>query len=130
MFKFILRNKNKNIGGKVSQLQYQLRDLLPSLSAQAKSLKDPEAKKRYFLIRSVALSLQDVKKACELRGASTSTFYKWARRLLECESLECLKSESRAPVHSPSKIDPRIEKRICRVRRKYPFMARALATGF
>lgn len=105
----------------MSRLQYQLRELLPRLSAEAKKLQDPEAKKRYYLIRAVAMSVRDVKKACESRGESTRVFYKWANRLIETESLGSLMSESRAPKYNPKKLDPRLEKRICRIRRKYPF---------
>jgi transposase InsO family protein len=122
MLNFILLNKNNNMEEEVSQLQYQLRELLPRLSAQAKSLRDGEAKERYYLIKAVAQSLKDVKKTCESRGRSTSYFYKWAERLVETESLESLKTISKAPKHSPNKVDSRIEKRICRVRRKYPYM--------
>ena len=90
MLKLVLVNKNNNIGGEVSQLQYQLRELLPRLSAQAKNLRDAEAKERYYLIRAVVFSVKDVVKTCESRGKSTSYFYKWAKYLLETESLESL----------------------------------------
>ena len=121
MLKLVLVNKNNNIGGEVSQLQYQLRELLPRLSAQAKNLRDAEAKERYYLIRAVVFSVKDVVKTCESRGKSTSYFYKWAKYLLETESLESLKTHSQAPNYSPNKLDPRIEKRICRIRNKYPY---------
>lgn len=121
MLKFNLVKKINNIGEEVSYLQYQLRELLPSLTEQARQLKDPEAKKRYYLIRAVAFSAKDVKKVCESRGESTSSFYKWAKRLLNAKSLEALKSLPRKPLHSPNKLDPRIEKRICRIRRKEPY---------
>ena len=106
----------------MSNLQYQLKELLPKLSTEARKLQDPEAKKRYYLLRAVAFSARDVKKCCEARGESSRLFYKWADRLLETESLESLRTLSKKPICSPNKIDAKVEKRICRIRRKYPFM--------
>ena len=116
-----LQNNFKYIGGEVSKLQYQLKSILPSLSSQARSLKDQAAKERYYLLKAVAFSKKDIKKTCESRGRSTTYFYKWAERLVETECLESLRTESRAPKYSPNKVDPRVEKRICRLRRKYPY---------
>lgn len=106
----------------MSELQYQLRELLTRLSSEAKKTTDSEIKKNYYLVRAVGLSKKTVKRACEERGISTRVFYKWAGRLIETESLESLRPLSKRPLYSPEQLDPRIEKRICRIRKQKPFM--------
>lgn len=106
----------------MSKLQYQLRELLPKLSSEAKKTTDPEIKKHFYLVKAVGESRKSVKVACESRGESTKVFYKWANRLLETERLESLRNHSKRPHHSPKQIDSRIEKRILRIRRKQPYM--------
>ena len=78
----------------MSKLQYQLKELLPKLSSEAKKTTDSDIKKHYYLIKAVGESRKSVKVACESRGESTKVFYKWANRLLETESLESLRSHS------------------------------------
>ena len=106
----------------VSKLQRQLKELLPRLSKEAQKLRAPEAKKSYYLLKAVSQSPKPVRTACEARGESTKTFYKWAKRVLATQSLGSLQPLSRRPACSPDQVDPRIEKRICQIRSKAPFL--------
>ena len=105
----------------MSSLQYQLRDLVSSLSAEANKIKDPEIKKRFYLIKAVCESKKDVKKTCEMRGVSTDFFYTWSKRLLETKSLLVLRPLSKAPKSFWNKTARRIERRIVKIRKAEPF---------
>lgn len=102
-------------------LQYQLKSLVSSLSAEANRIKDPEIKKRFYLIKAVSESKKDVKKTCEMRGVSTDFFYTWATRLIEVGSLIALRSLSKTPKSFWNKTQARVEKRILKIRKAEPF---------
>jgi transposase InsO family protein len=116
-----LRNKIKELGEEMSSLKYQLRSLISSLSAEANRIKDPEIKKRLYLIKAVSESKKSVLLVCESRGVSTDFFYKWARRFIKAESLLGLMSQSRTAKTFWNKTLKRVEKRIIKLRRAEPF---------
>ena len=105
----------------MSALKYQLRELLPSLKEEANKVTDPEVKRRYYLIKAVSDSPKDVKKTCEVRGFSTDFFYKWGAKLLASRSLEALKPLSRSPKRLWNKTTHRIEKRVRKLKKLFPF---------
>lgn len=105
----------------MSALKYQLKELISSLGSEANKNKDPEVKKRFYLIKAVCDSKKDVKKTCEARGVSTDQFYMWANRLLESKSLLSLKSISRSAKTFWNKTPRRVEKRIIKMRKLEPF---------
>ena len=105
----------------MSSLQYQLKSLISSLSSEANKVKDPEIKKRFYLIKAVVESKKDVKKTCEMRGVSTDFFYDWARKFLEARSFLGLQPKSRSPKSFWNKTLPRVERRIIRIRKAEPF---------
>src|ERR1017187_3119542 len=105
----------------MSALKYQLKDLISSLGSEANKNKDPEVKKRFYLIKAVAESKKDVKKTCEARGVSTDQFYMWANRLLESKDLLSLKSLSKSAKTFWNKTPRRVEKRIIKARKLEPF---------
>lgn len=105
----------------MSSLKYQLKSLMPSLKEEANKIRDPEVKRRLYLIRAVIESPKDVKKTCEMRGVSTDYFYKWARKLLESKTLRALGSLSKAPKKFWNQTQKRVEKRIVKLRRAEPF---------
>ena len=106
----------------MSALKYQLKELVSSLSAEANKSKDPEVKKRFYLIKAVADSKKDIKKTCEARGVSTDQFYNWANRFLEAKNLNALKSLSKSAKSFWNKTSRRIEKRIIKIRKAEPFL--------
>ena len=67
----------------MSALKLQVEELLASLSAEANTNKNPEVKRRLYLIKAVVESSKDVKKTYEMRGVSPDYLYKWVERLLE-----------------------------------------------
>lgn len=105
----------------MSHLKYQLKLLVSSLSEDANKIKDPEVKRRLYLIKAVVESKKDVKKTCETRGVSTDYFYKWAGRFLESKSLEGLRSGSKSPKSFWNQTSPRTERKIVRIRKREPF---------
>lgn len=105
----------------MSDVKYQLRALLPSLSAEARKITDPEIKHRFYLLKRVAESARSVAQACRHEGKAESWFYKWAELLLKRRSLETLKPRSRRPKRSPNQTPKRISKRICKLREAEPF---------
>lgn len=105
----------------MSALKYQLKDLISSLSLDANKNRDPEVKRRFYLIKAVVDSKKDVKKTCEGRGVSTDQFYTWAKRLLESKDLLSLKSFSKSAKSFWNKTPRRIEKRVIKARKKEPF---------
>ena len=105
----------------MSSLKYRLERLLPSLAAEARGIKDPEIKTRFYLVKAVVSSKKSIKKACESRGASRESFYKWARILLKKKTLSALAPRSRRPKKSPRQTPKRVEKRILKLRRAEPY---------
>ncbi len=105
----------------MSAIKYQLRELVASLSGEANKIKDPEVKRRLYLIKAVVESKKDVKKTCEMRGVSTDYFYKWSRRFLELKNLSGLGSKSRTVKEFWNKTSRAIEKKIVRMRKQEPF---------
>jgi len=105
----------------MSAIKYQLREVLSSLSAEANKIRDPEIKKRLYLLKAVSESKKDIKKTCESRGVSTDAFYEWSKRLLITKSLVALKSLSKAPKKFWNKTPERIEKRVVKIRKAEPF---------
>ena len=117
----ILSRNNNELGGEMSALKYQLRELVSSLGAEANRIKNPEIKKHFYLIKAVVESKKDVKKTCEARGVSTDQFYMWAKRLLESKSLSSLRSLSKSAKSFWNKTPARVEKRVIKARKKEPF---------
>lgn len=105
----------------MSALKYQLGLLVSSLSAEANKIKDPDVKRRLYLIKAVVESKKDVKKTCETRGVSTDYFYKWAMRFLESKSLAGLRSKSKAPKLFWNQTSKRTERKVVNIRKKEPF---------
>jgi hypothetical protein len=106
----------------MSCLKYRLKEILPRLSEQAKVCKDPEVKRRLYLIKGVVSSERTIKGACDFRGVCRDTFYRWSRGLLKTGSLEGLGDESRRPKRSPNQTGVRIERKIKALRKKEPFL--------
>ena len=105
----------------MSALKYQLKELVSSLSAEANKNKDPDVKRRFYLIKAVSESPKDVKKTCEARGVSTDYFYKWAHRFLKAKTVVSLKSLSKAPKQFWNITQKRVVKRIAKIRKTEPF---------
>lgn len=105
----------------MSAVKYQLRELLPSLSAQARAISDSEVKSRFLVLKRIAESEKSVEAKCALEGKSTQWFYKWAEVLLKAKDLVSLKSKSRAPKRSPNKTPKRVVKKIRAIRKLEPF---------
>lgn len=105
----------------MSSLKYQLKELVSSLSAEANRNKDPEVKRRFYLIKAVCESKKDVKKTCEMRGVSTDLFYKWVKRFLKAGGLLGLSSQSKSAHTFWNKTEKRIEKKIVKIRKAEPF---------
>lgn len=105
----------------MSDVKYQLRALLPSLSVEARKITDSEIKKRFAPLRRITESPKSVALACRHEGKSESWFYKWARLLLKKKTLEALRPRSRRPKRSPKQTPKRITKRIRRLREAEPF---------
>jgi len=102
-------------------LKLKLKELLPELSEEARKNRDPETKKRLYLVKTVVTSNKNVKNACESIGASRSLFYKCAKLLLKHRRISALKPISRKPKKSPRMIKPSLKKKICIMRNMYPF---------
>ena len=105
----------------MSSLKYQLKVLISTLSLEANRNREPEVKRRFYLIKAVTESKKDIKKTCEARGVSTDQFYMWAGRLLESGSLSSLKSLSKSAKTFWNKTPKRVEKRVIGLRRREPF---------
>ena len=105
----------------MSALKYQLQKILPSLKEQAKACKDPEVKRRFYLVKAVVESPKDVKKVCEARGTSRESFYKWGRKLVARSRLEDLQSQSRRPKTSPNKSTKRVERAVKKMKKAFSF---------
>lgn len=106
----------------MSQLKRQLRELLPELAHEAKTLTESRAKQRYRDLRFIAFSCQTVEIACKIRCVSRDYFEKWAKRVLELKSLNGLLSRSRVPKAQPRKTSKYLVRKICKLRRKKPFL--------
>ncbi|NDF13455.1 MAG: transposase [Proteobacteria bacterium] len=105
----------------MSAKKYRLRELLPSLSAQAKSISDAEIKARFKLLKAVAESPQTVERKCRQEGKSKQYFHKWAKVLLKTKDILSLASRSRRPKRSPRKTPRRVVKRVRKLRELEPF---------
>jgi transposase InsO family protein len=106
----------------MSQLRKQLMELLPEIQGEAKSLTDSKARQRYRDVKFVTFSGQSVEVACKLRFISRDYFEKWAKRILKLKSLLALVCLSRRPKSQPKKVSLSFENRVCRLRRKKPFL--------
>lgn len=105
----------------MSQTKYRLQELLPSLSAQAKSISEIEVKKRFKFLKVVAESPKSVEHKCRDEGQSPQAFYKWAKLLLKTKDIWSLKSRSRRPKRSPTQTAKRVTKRVRKLRALEPF---------
>ncbi len=105
----------------MSDLKYQLRRLLPTLSGEAKQLKDPEARERLYLLKKVATSSKPIETVCNSKGRSKGYFYEWGARLLEAGSVLALVSKSRKPKSCPHQTTKRVEKKIRKLRVAEPY---------
>ena len=105
----------------MSALKYQLRELLPSLSAEANKISDREIKQRFYLIKGVCESKKSVKKSCEARGFSTDFFNKWGKRLVETKSVKALATQSKSPKSFWNVTPKRIIKRVIKYKKEFPF---------
>lgn len=103
-------------------MKYQLQKVLASISFEAQKNKDPEVKERFYKIKRICSSKKSIARVCRSEGISREWFYKWGKRLLKGKSLSALESKSRCPDKSPRKTRPRIEKKVCRIRRVQPFL--------
>jgi len=105
----------------VSAFKYKLREVLPSLVAEARQCRNPEIKQRFYLVKAVVESEKDIKKVCESRGVSRETFYKWGKKLLTGVGLRGLESKSRRPKTSPKQASNKTERAVCKMKKKYSF---------
>jgi hypothetical protein len=105
----------------MSDVKYQLRALLPSLSAEARKVTDPEIKRRFAPLKRIAESSKSVAQACRHEGKSGAWFYKCAGLLLKKRTLEALRPASRRPNRSPMQTQKRVAKRIRKLREAEPF---------
>lgn len=105
----------------MSSMKYQLKELISTLSLEANKNRDPEIKRRFYLIKAVVESKKDVKKTCESRGVSTDQFYMWAKRLLKDKSILSLKSRSRSAKSFWNETAKHVIKKIILVRKQEPF---------
>lgn len=105
----------------MSDVKYQLRALLPSLSAEARKTTDTEIKRRLRPLKRIAESPKSVAQACRYEGKSEAWFYKWAELLLKKKTLEALRPKSRRPKRSPKQTPKRVAKRIRKLREAEPF---------
>lgn len=106
----------------MSAIKYQLRQLLPSLSHEAKQLRDPNARARLYLIKAIAESTKPIAYICERRSFSTNSFYIWARRLLKAKSVNALFDRSRRPKDSPSETPKQTIRKIVKLRKAEPYL--------
>ena len=105
----------------MSSLKYQLSQLLPTLSSQARSSSSQEIKRRFYRLKAVAESRKDLSKACRLHGVSREWFYSWGRRLLKTKLLASLVAKSRRPKRSPSLTGKKVVRKIRELRKLEPF---------
>lgn len=101
-------------------LRKQLEKIIRDLSEEANKNHDREVKERYYFLRSVVRSKQSVTRACARAGKSTDSFNRWGKRLRKQRKLTALKSRSRAPMRSPTRITKRIERKILALRKIEP----------
>lgn len=106
----------------MSSLKYQLRKVLASISLEAQQNKDPEVKERLYKLKRICNSPKTTSSVCRSEGVSREWFYKWGKRLMKVKSITALVSKSKRPKKSPRKTRPRIEKKVCKIRRVQPFL--------
>lgn len=106
----------------MSKIRYSVRELLPSLSSEIRTLKCEKAKSRFYFLRSVSRSKKSLKEACESRGKRTDYFYHWAKRLINTGHLEALKDESKRPHTSPNQTPKWVERKIKKIRKKESYL--------
>ncbi len=75
---------------------------------------------RIEFVRAVERDEKSFSALCEDFGISRKTGYKWLNRYAECEEVDALKDQSRAPCWSKLRVDPPLAYEICELRRKYP----------
>lgn len=105
----------------MSDLKYQLRKLLPSLSVQSRHNSNQEIKVRWKPIKRIVESSRSIAGCCSREGVSESWFNKWAKRLLSKKCLSALLSHSRKPKYSPKKTGKRTTKKIKKLRELFPY---------
>jgi transposase InsO family protein len=75
------------------------------------------------LRREIVLEAQQtgetITQICARYGISRQTFYRYRRRYL-AQGIDGLEDRSRQPNHSPNRMDPQIEIRICTLRKAHP----------
>jgi hypothetical protein len=72
----------------MSEVRNRLLQLLPSLSARAKSNSEPVCKIRFGSLRRIAESRDSVELAADKLGKSHQWFYKWAKVLVATKSIK------------------------------------------
>lgn len=105
----------------MSDVKYQLKKLLPSLSSDARSMTNESAKIRYKILKYIVESPKAIAATCRQSKRSEAWFYKWAERLINKGSLSALEDQSRAPKHSPKKTTRRTTKKIKQLREQHPY---------
>lgn len=105
----------------MSRLKIKLLEKLSEFSRQAKSLKDQEARSRWFKLRFIVKSQLSVRRACLKAEVSEEWFRKWARRLLDGSEVSSLQSQSRRPLKSPRRLKRLWQERVLMIRRSLPF---------
>jgi transposase InsO family protein len=105
----------------MSEIKYQLKQLLPTFNQQVRDLKNNTDRGRWAKIRAIVTSTKSVAKACRQEGCSESWFFKWADRLLTGRKLTAICAQSRKPNRSPQKTPKRVVKRIKKLRQYEPF---------
>ncbi len=104
-----------------NSVKYQLRELLPSLSPQAKAISDPDCKSKFKILKMIAESRKSVEMMCAEMGKSHQWFFKWSNILIKHKDILSLKNRSRKPKKSPNQTPKRVAKRIRKLRELEPF---------
>jgi transposase InsO family protein len=104
----------------MSALKKQLQLILPELSKESNANQQPEIKRHLYLIKAVCSSTKSIKQVCESRGVSTDQFYHWGKLLKRFKNLDCLRSKSKRPKHSPNQTSKHIERKILILRKAEP----------
>ena len=77
------------------------------------------AELRREIVLQAQLTSESVTQICARYGISRQTFYRYRRRYL-LEGIDGLADRSRQPHHSPNRMDPQIEIKICTLRKAHP----------
>lgn len=77
------------------------------------------AELRREIVLEAQQSGETITQICARYGISRQTFYRYRRRYL-LEGIDGLEDRSRRPNHSPGRMDPQIEIKICSLRKSHP----------